>query len=263
MALCNRRPTLRNCWLLFCVLLLWFATPDPVDAQRPRSASLATLELRVLETETLQPLTGVRVHLSGVDAVVLTDRNGRARLQNIPPGRHILTLTRLGYAPERVLVEFTGSERVQAEIELAPQPITLEGIEATAAGEPRSRTLSNAGFYHRQKAGMGTFITRDDIERQRPAETIHLFRTMRGFRVTVSRDGRPMLVMSRVIWGTCAPDLYIDGMRVHAGRRLDPSEYVQPNHIEGIETYAGPASIPPEYNVTGSACGVVLIWTRS
>ena len=32
--------------------------------------------------------------------------------------------------------------------------------------------------------------------------------------------------------------------------------------IEAIEVYKGPASVPVTLNATGSACGVVSIWTR-
>jgi hypothetical protein len=34
------------------------------------------------------------------------------------------------------------------------------------------------------------------------------------------------------------------------------------NQVEAVEAYSGGADIPPEFNVTGSACGVIVIWTR-
>ena len=39
-------------------------------------------------------------------------------------------------------------------------------------------------------------------------------------------------------------------------------ELVPPSDVEGIEVYKGAATIPVELNGTGSACGVVSIWTR-
>jgi hypothetical protein len=35
-----------------------------------------------------------------------------------------------------------------------------------------------------------------------------------------------------------------------------------PLDLEGMEVYRSAAEIPPEYNATGSACGVILLWTR-
>ena len=33
--------------------------------------------------------------------------------------------------------------------------------------------------------------------------------------------------------------------------------------VEAIETYDSPATIPPRFRTPNSACGVVVIWTRS
>ncbi len=32
--------------------------------------------------------------------------------------------------------------------------------------------------------------------------------------------------------------------------------------LEGIEIYRGPAETPIRYQITNSACGVALLWTR-
>jgi hypothetical protein len=39
-------------------------------------------------------------------------------------------------------------------------------------------------------------------------------------------------------------------------------EKMQVPQFGGIEIYSSPATIPPLYNMTGSACGVILMWTR-
>lgn len=52
-------------------------------------------------------------------------------------------------------------------------------------------------------------------------------------------------------------------------RWLDGSPYLDNdlerlniNQLGGIEYYAGAASVPPQYNRTGSTCGVIIFWTR-
>ena len=60
--------------------------------------------------------------------------------------------------------------------------------------------------------------------------------------------------------GSCPFDIFLDNVRQDASTRdLDRmlvSEYA------GIEIYKGAATIPVEYNMTGSSCGVILMWTR-
>ncbi|MGQ0642901.1 MAG: hypothetical protein ACT4P6_19315 [Gemmatimonadaceae bacterium] len=35
-----------------------------------------------------------------------------------------------------------------------------------------------------------------------------------------------------------------------------------PAHISAVEFYSGPGQIPAQFNKTGSACGVLLLWTK-
>lgn len=60
--------------------------------------------------------------------------------------------------------------------------------------------------------------------------------------------------------GNCPFDVYLDGVfQPLAYRDL---ERMQVNEYGAIEIYSGPATIPSEYNHTGSSCGVILMWTR-
>ena len=35
-----------------------------------------------------------------------------------------------------------------------------------------------------------------------------------------------------------------------------------PRDLAGIEVYAGPATIPPQFNGYNRGCGVILVWTK-
>ena len=39
-------------------------------------------------------------------------------------------------------------------------------------------------------------------------------------------------------------------------RSMDVSTYA------GVEFYQGGSTLPPQYNITDSGCGVLLLWTR-
>jgi hypothetical protein len=69
----------------------------------------------------------------------------------------------------------------------------------------------------------------------------------------------------------CAPTVYIDGIKVthHAkGDTRAPREALEavnlflPSEVEGIEVYAGPASVPAEFAGSSAGCGVVAIWGK-
>lgn len=65
----------------------------------------------------------------------------------------------------------------------------------------------------------------------------------------------------------CQPLFYLDGTLVSSGMPNGRSgtlinDLVHPEDIEAIEVYSNVSRIPPQYNGSSSACGVVLIWTR-
>ena len=52
-----------------------------------------------------------------------------------------------------------------------------------------------------------------------------------------------------------------DGMYV--GTSMDDLDMmISVNQIYAIEVYSGPSQTPPEFNRTGSDCGVIVFWTR-
>jgi hypothetical protein len=58
----------------------------------------------------------------------------------------------------------------------------------------------------------------------------------------------------------CRTELFVDGVRLP--ERTTTDDLSPPKEIAGIEVYAGPATIPPQFAGGRSSCGVVLIWTR-
>jgi hypothetical protein len=42
----------------------------------------------------------------------------------------------------------------------------------------------------------------------------------------------------------------------------DVDQILSVNEIEAAEAYASAATIPAEFNRTGSVCGVIAVWTR-
>ncbi|HEX9579979.1 MAG TPA: TonB-dependent receptor plug domain-containing protein [Gemmatimonadales bacterium] len=124
-----------------------------------------------------------------------------------------------------------------------------------------------AEFYRRRRSGFGRFITSWDIERRRPFYVSDLLRQVPGLSVTYGGFGRPVVRSRRGMsgfGGSCSPMVFLDGMRLaqdpDLGMELD--DVTVPEHVAGIEIYTGPAQVPPEFNVSGSQCGVIAVWTK-
>jgi hypothetical protein len=238
-------------------------TVAAVARANARNAPRSLLLVKVLD-EKGAPIQGAYVTVGGVEHGESTDRNGEAKLAAIPQGNRLVEVKRQGYAYRRVAADFMGGDTVRKEVAMTPAPIELEGIVVTTWG--RSMALVRNGFYDRQRRGFGAFMTRQRLDELRPYRTSEAFRYMRGFMV-VPMGSTDVVVGSRGggMRGGCLPAVYIDGMLMfvmNARDEADAINMVSPDDIEAIEAFQGAASIPAQYNPTGSACGVILIWTR-
>ena len=264
---------MKRTFLLFAFAALGLAaTTLPARAQgsielpraRPRRVPPAVLLVHVVD-EKGAPLQGAYVTVGGMDHGASTDRAGQAKL-SVTPGGRLVVVSRQGYAYHRRAEDFVGGDTVRQEVAMNPAPIELEGITVTTWG--RDMSLVRNGFYDRQRRGMGAFMTRQRLDEIRPFRTADAFRYMRGFMVRPMGGSGDVVTTTRgpvSLRGGCIPAVYIDGMRMFIREPRDQSDalnMVWPDDIAAIEAYQGPASIPAEYNVMGTACGVILIWTR-
>ena len=71
--------------------------------------------------------------------------------------------------------------------------------------------------------------------------------------------------------GVCIPcfvTVYVDGIRVYESNAMTSAEeppdayHVANRDLAGVEFYPDGGVAPPEYNKTGSGCGILLLWTR-
>lgn len=244
-------------------ILTVLAGPAVLHGQHRETAQLNVIVVDSAGT----PVQNARVDVAGVRTPARTDERGAGRITRVPIGNRIVTVSRLGFATARVAVEFRGDETASRTITLTSEAVELAGLSATA---PRTiQALAQRGFYRRQKTGQGAFMSMEQIEQIRPLRTVDLFRRMRGFAVTSDRRGFMTLELSRGAASMSVPCesplIFLDGVLVQArtSDREDMLSFIIPETLAAIEAYSGPATVPAEYNFTGSACGVVLLWTRS
>jgi outer membrane receptor for ferrienterochelin and colicin len=197
---------------------------------------------------------------------VLTDTLGRFLLIAPRAGDYELRAIRLGYATTVVpSIAVLGSETVDVELSLAVAAIPLEPLRVVARGRTISRYLSDVGFYDREQNGVGSFLTRYEIEKRGGFQLSDVLRSVSGVRlVRADRTGRRWDVRLRN--RRCSPSIYLDGTIVRAsgtGRPTDMpmDDLVLSVDIDGIEIYHGPSESPAEFNRDAN-CGVIALWTR-
>jgi protocatechuate 3,4-dioxygenase beta subunit len=106
-------------------------------ALRPTGASAQSVLLRVLGSDTEQPIFGALAHLvddvGRVHRSVLTDERGRALFVSVPPARYRVRAEMIGMATQETApFDVVQGATEAGELRLDPRPIDLEGIDVSA-----------------------------------------------------------------------------------------------------------------------------------
>ena len=150
---------------------------------------------------------------------------------------------------------------------------TLDTLRTTAI-EPWRRE-----FEEHRRLGLGRFVTQEDIERLKPAQTVQLLSRLPGIRLARPRNGAKFFAYSRSglssLSGTACgtgrfADVYVNGVAVYRwtpDRPYDPLDpfdvnTFDPQRIAAIEFYARASQTPVQYQNLNSTCGVLVIWLR-
>lgn len=205
--------------------------------------------------ETGLPITGASVALTGTALATRTDSLGQFALTGVAPGVFLLEIRAVGYAttswrltlkPGKVLTHLF-------EMELLPYELP----EVVVKGKQPLSVRRFADFERRRRAGMGYFLTQEQIERTNPATLIDVLVTVRGVKqVCLTNDCSA--IMARSPPG-CYPQYFLDG---HESTPYF-ARNTPPHDVRGIEVYRGSSETPGEFTGSNSGCGVIVIWTKS
>ncbi|MCG8466892.1 MAG: carboxypeptidase regulatory-like domain-containing protein [Gemmatimonadetes bacterium] len=219
---------------------------------------------RIVDRDTGAPIAAADVIVADDGARTQTDADGYFRLDDVPPGDHVVQVAHLGFEPLFETITIVADRTVDLRVEMSVDPIELEPLVVTAI---RDRRLEIRGYYDRrlwaERTGLGTFIGDEEIRRRAPALTSSLFREIPG--ITVECRGTRDCVVKPTRTGCAQMNIFLNGALALGERRADPvtvDELVLPGEIVGVEAYAGGASIPPEFAGASGRCGAIAIWTR-
>lgn len=203
----------------------------------------------------------VDVEVEGAGQRVRTDAEGRFRLRIVQRDTLTLLLRHLGYEPIAVTLRSNHLRGDTIVVRMEQTALALE--EVRVRGADLRSPLGLGGFDERRARGLGTFVTREEIDRRQTNRLSDVLRGRRGLTLVRTPSGG-YGVRFGVASGRqrrCVPDLWIDGQRAR-GMELDD---VPASTVEGIELYATIATVPFQFSSSGAGterCGTIVVWSR-
>jgi TonB family protein len=238
--------------------LALIASTLPASVAAGQGALVGSLAGVVVDSVAGVGIAGAQLIVEGTNLRAVTDERGAFRL--LDGGGRALTIQirRLGFRPRAVAV---AADRLDQPLRvvLAPSVHAIAPVEIRADRTQYTGRL--AGYYQRlERRTQGVFITRADLEREKPAQLTDMLQRTPGIRIT---RGRPGAQSVRMRGRECRPIIWLDGAPMASGD-VDLDSF-SPASLEGIELYLGSGNAPPRYQMARgqSECGTVLLWSRS
>ena len=213
---------------------------------------------QVYDQDSREWIGGVEVKIDDGEPVI-TDVDGRFRIDAIPVGWHLITSRRLGYETRVDTVAIPTNSVLAVRVALSRTPVVLPPLMISV----RSATLERNGFYERARQGYsGVYLDRAKIEEERVTSVTQLFRGIAGIRVVYDGLYGARLIVNQVVSlrdpnqdrGGCQPSYWIDGVR---STMVSP-DVMRLDELEGVEVYRR-AGAPGKFI---DPCGTILFWTR-
>jgi hypothetical protein len=206
---------------------------------------------------------GAPLHLADVGIVALhkltkTDEEGRFRIEGVPVGVHTVSIRKLGFEP-LMLNHTLGADAFDTlRVSMSAKIAKLPGVEISE--REMRRMLWIEDFYRRRARGIGTYLTRDEIDARRASRVSDALRDTPGIRFVRVRGGTGVrFVSAPSTRRDCMPMIWVDGQRAPEMEIDDLSV----NEIEGIELYHGPSTTPMQFSQGSlTTCGTIVVWSR-
>ncbi len=213
----------------------------------------------IVDAETGRGVEGAEVAIAAPadTARGISDVNGYVALDEVPPLAESLTVRHLAYGDESTPLLLAAGSSYRMELTLRPRALELEGITATS----RAEFNRLKGLRVRMARGLGGhFMLAEELEaRSYPPLNTALYSLPS---VNVRKFSTSDQFNERVFIRGCKASIFIDGVEVFnpwddvSGSPPQLAEFlhIPTIGIEAIEVYSGAASLPPEFNTTGTRC---------
>ncbi len=239
---------------------------DRAATPPPKANQLGVID-GIVTDSLLRPLVSADVSVIGTGAKVVTSANGRFKILRVPAGQYLLVVRRVGYSPTSGIVAVATDDTLRLAYTLSHSVNVLDTMRV----RERRVSFRMLGFEQRRLAGVGQFITQEELERRGSLALSDVLRNVRGLevsRITNQQFGGQVALSRREGGsfngssgsGACPMQVLLDGIVLPQSFNLEllPSA----KQISGIEVYTGPATTPPQFGGPDRRCGVIAVWTR-
>ncbi len=216
---------------------------------------------------------------------VQASMHGVYTILDLAPGAHTLVARAVGYQPLSVPFEIAAGDTLDVDLLLLKSAVELAPLEVVGKSE-RPVVGKMTGFAERWKAGFGRFYDRTALNKLGDGAILatqlrqtagivliqvpypcsgHAAASGRGIGTT-AMPARMVCSLSGVpLAPACYLSIYLDGVQIWAWGEPDPPNVddIGLFELEGVEIYRGASELPTAFQRTGSACGAVLLWTRT
>ncbi len=220
-----------------------------------------------------------------------TDADGwfAVRLPSTAPS---ISFRRIGFKPAGFMFPKGWGLTDTVTVFLTETPQELPDLEVEAKPWKPVRyagTTKYDGFFRRQRLGLGSYLSREQLNRRPVIQTLEFLQTLPGVRVTVGPPGLDWannLKITRCSGPSSKATVWVDGVRLlggppaaanvqlgdtrvgvtFGGSNETPRDVIEklsriaPADIEMIEVYRGAGQLPAEFHEDG--CAVIAVWTR-
>jgi hypothetical protein len=268
-------PIVRSLRFVPAVALLASLPFARAQAQGVEQAKTAALAGTVRDTSG-RGIAGVEIVVDSLELNAVTDDSGQFHLPGIPAGRNGFIVRKIGYEAASFETSLAAEKTLVIQVTLRNSVNTLN--TATITGERLLPGLAKAGFYDRERRGLGRFMRPEGVDSI--AHTVstpsQMLRQMPGIDVQCRRGGACAL---RSRTPPYCMHVFIDGKFVppvdNGGKDLVLDVSLTADAIGAFEVYRHPSEVPAEFeapmivkdrgprSMTAQAgCGVVAVWTK-
>jgi hypothetical protein len=228
---------------------------------------------KVRDSTSREPLINAQVHVSwqairqvgrqlsakDMRGQTFTDEHGEYIICGVPAERSITLSARTAQGGTARKVLHFGAD---SKNRIRTEDLYVSSL-GTVAREQRAETTLPTGFEERRRASSGWFVTRAEFEPWSPASVSTLLARAPMVRIAY-RGGKRFIDTRRgraSIQLDCAPVVVLDGHSIGNSLEVDIDEVIPIQDVVAIEVYSGGAQIPARFRATGSACGLIAIWS--
>jgi hypothetical protein len=228
----------------------------------PLPAQSATLFGTLLRDSLGHPLAGATVELPSLHRATRSDSLGNFKFDRLPGGKLTLTARHVGFNRLDDEIDLPDGGTYAARYVLEEWPVILEPVDVKAETKKWISSELNE-FEERRTQNVGGYFITDSV--LSTTETHSVQSLLLGRIPHLSKAGS-YVKSGRVVRGNCLPVLFVDGIVQYqfgsAGASIPDLAAENPNLYSGVEYYPDGATAPPRFNITGTACGVLLLWSR-